>query len=58
MHERTIEIGDVTLRDAHQSLLATRLRLSDMLPAIPALDRAGFAVLEAWGGATDRRAHV
>ncbi len=52
MHERTIEIGDVTLRDAHQSLLATRLRLSDMLPAIPALDRAGFAVLEAWGGAT------
>ncbi|MDF9391248.1 MULTISPECIES: sodium-extruding oxaloacetate decarboxylase subunit alpha [Methylococcus] len=45
-------ITDVVLRDAHQSLLATRLRLEDMLPICPKLDKAGFWSLEAWGGAT------
>ena len=45
-------ITDVVLRDAHQSLLATRLRLDDMLPIAEKLDRIGFWSLESWGGAT------
>jgi len=45
-------ITDTTLRDAHQSLLATRLRLADMLPAAEMMDEAGFHSLEVWGGAT------
>jgi oxaloacetate decarboxylase alpha subunit len=45
-------ITDVVLRDAHQSLLATRLRLDDMLPVCDKLDQVGFWSLEAWGGAT------
>ena len=45
-------ITDVVLRDAHQSLLATRLRIEDMLPICSKLDSVGFWSLEAWGGAT------
>lgn len=45
-------ITDVVLRDAHQSLLATRMRIDDMLPIAGQLDRVGFWSLESWGGAT------
>lgn len=45
-------ITDVVLRDAHQSLFATRLRLDDMLPIAAKLDSVGFWSLESWGGAT------
>jgi len=45
-------ITDTILRDAHQSLIATRLRTEDMLPICPKLDRVGYWSLEAWGGAT------
>ena len=45
-------ITDVVLRDAHQSLFATRLRLDDMLPIAEKLDKVGFWSLESWGGAT------
>jgi oxaloacetate decarboxylase alpha subunit len=45
-------ITDVVLRDASQSLLATRVRLEDMLPIAPKLDAVGFWSLESWGGAT------
>ncbi|NLD14841.1 MAG: sodium-extruding oxaloacetate decarboxylase subunit alpha [Gammaproteobacteria bacterium] len=45
-------ITEVVLRDAHQSILATRLRLEDMLPIAPKLDRIGFWSVETWGGAT------
>ena len=45
-------ITDTTLRDAHQSLIATRLKTEDMLPLAQTLDRAGFFSVEAWGGAT------
>lgn len=45
-------ITDVVLRDAHQSLLATRMRIDDMLPIAAKLDRVGFWSLESWGGAT------
>ncbi len=45
-------ITDVVLRDAHQSLFATRMRLDDMLPIAEKLDKVGFWSLETWGGAT------
>jgi len=47
-----LAITDVVLRDAHQSLLATRMRLDDMLPIAGKLDKVGFWALESWGGAT------
>ncbi|OOF49764.1 oxaloacetate decarboxylase subunit alpha [Rodentibacter trehalosifermentans] len=49
---KKIAITDVVLRDAHQSLFATRMRLEDMLPIASALDDIGYWSLEAWGGAT------
>ncbi|QLB20937.1 oxaloacetate decarboxylase subunit alpha [Vespertiliibacter pulmonis] len=49
---KQIKITDVVLRDAHQSLFATRLRLNDMLPIAKELDDIGYWSLEAWGGAT------
>ena len=49
---KPLGITDVVLRDAHQSLFATRLRLDDMLPIAEKLDRVGFWSLETWGGAT------
>lgn len=47
-----IHITDTILRDAHQCLIATRMRTEDMLPICDALDKAGYWSLEAWGGAT------
>ncbi|WP_108445212.1 sodium-extruding oxaloacetate decarboxylase subunit alpha [Halomonas denitrificans] len=54
MNDKTRPLGitDVVLRDAHQSLFATRMRLDDMLPIAEKLDRVGFWSLESWGGAT------
>lgn len=45
-------ITELVLRDAHQSLLATRMRIEDMLPIADKLDRVGFWSMESWGGAT------
>ena len=45
-------LTDVILRDAHQSLLATRMRTDDMLPIAGKLDEVGFWSIESWGGAT------
>lgn len=47
-----LRITDLVLRDAHQSLLATRMRIEDMLPIADKLDQVGFWSLETWGGAT------
>jgi oxaloacetate decarboxylase alpha subunit len=47
-----LKITELALRDAHQSLLATRLRIEDMLPIAPKLDKVGFWSIESWGGAT------
>ena len=49
---KQIKVTDVVLRDAHQSLFATRMRLDDMLPIAAELDKIGYWSLEAWGGAT------
>lgn len=51
-NNQPLGITDVVLRDAHQSLFATRLRLDDMLPIAEKLDQVGFWSLESWGGAT------
>ncbi len=45
-------ITEVVLRDAHQSILATRLRIEDMLPICEKLDKVGYWSMESWGGAT------
>jgi len=50
--KKPLGITDVVLRDAHQSLFATRLRLDDMLPIAEKLDKVGYWSLESWGGAT------
>ncbi|MDP7557460.1 MAG: pyruvate carboxylase subunit B, partial [Nitrospinaceae bacterium] len=47
-----LKVTEVALRDAHQSLLATRMRTEDMLPIGEKLDQVGFFSLEMWGGAT------
>ncbi|SBW11079.1 Conserved carboxylase region [uncultured delta proteobacterium] len=50
--QRPLNIMETVLRDGHQSLAATRMRLSDMEPELEALDEIGYWALEAWGGAT------
>ncbi len=52
MMNKSLQITDVVLRDAHQSLFATRLRIEDMLPIAEKLDKVGYWSLETWGGAT------
>ncbi|HMB74641.1 MAG TPA: sodium-extruding oxaloacetate decarboxylase subunit alpha, partial [Gammaproteobacteria bacterium] len=47
-----LKLTELVLRDAHQSLLATRLRLDDMLPMLSKLDQIGYWSMESWGGAT------
>lgn len=51
-NQKPLGITDVVLRDAHQSLFATRMRIDDMLPIAEKLDQVGFWSLESWGGAT------
>lgn len=50
--KKPLGITELVLRDAHQSLFATRLRIDDMLPIAEKLDKVGFWSLESWGGAT------
>ncbi len=52
VNKKPLGITDVVLRDAHQSLIATRMRIDDMLPIAEKLDQVGFWSLESWGGAT------
>jgi methylmalonyl-CoA carboxyltransferase 5S subunit len=49
---RTIEVTELALRDGHQSLLATRMALEDMIPVCADIDQAGYWSVECWGGAT------
>ena len=49
---KPLAITDVVLRDAHQSLFATRMRIEDMLPIAEKLDQVGYWSIESWGGAT------
>ena len=51
-NKKPLGITELALRDGHQSLLATRMRIDDMLPIAEKLDRIGFWSIESWGGAT------
>ncbi len=55
--KKPIKITDTTLRDGHQSCLATRMRTEDMVPIAEELDKVGFHSVEVWGGATFDVAH-
>jgi len=52
MTSEPVKVCDLTLRDGHQSLLATRMRTEDMLPIVEEIDRVGYWAVEVWGGAT------
>ena len=52
MTSTPLKLTDTTFRDAHQSLLATRLKTEDMLPLAEEMDSIGFHSMEVWGGAT------
>ena len=52
MSKHTVMITETALRDAHQSLYATRMGIDDMLPVLSSLDEIGYYSLEMWGGAT------
>lgn len=52
MESKKLKLTELVLRDAHQSLLATRLRIEDMLPIAKKLDAIGYWSVESWGGAT------
>ena len=52
MAERTVQVTELILRDAHQSLMATRMSTEEMIPACEDLDNAGYWSIECWGGAT------
>ena len=47
-----VKITETVLRDGHQSIAATRMRLSQMQPVLEAMDEVGYGALECWGGAT------
>ena len=50
--KKAVEITETVLRDAHQSLIATRMTTEQILPIVEKLDDIGYHSLEAWGGAT------
>ena len=50
--KKPLKITETVLRDAHQSLIATRMTTEQMLPIIPKMDKVGFNAVECWGGAT------
>ncbi len=52
INPRPVKIMDTTLRDAHQSLIATRMTTEEILPIVSKMDKVGFSAMEVWGGAT------
>ena len=52
MAKKPIKITEVVLRDAHQSLLATRMTMDEMRPILPEMDKIPYFSVECWGGAT------
>lgn len=52
MAKKPVKITEVVLRDAHQSLLATRMTMDEMRPILPEMDKVGYFSAECWGGAT------
>ena len=52
MAKKPLKITETVLRDAHQSLIATRMTTEEMLPIVPVMDKVGYNAVECWGGAT------
>ena len=52
VNTKPVGITELVLRDGHQSLFATRMRIDDMLPIAEKLDKVGYWSTESWGGAT------
>ncbi len=52
MEKKPIKITETVLRDAHQSLIATRMTTEQMLPIVDKMDKVGYHSVECWGGAT------
>ncbi len=52
VQKRPVKIMETVLRDAHQSLIATRMKTEEMLPILDKMDKVGFYAIECWGGAT------
>ena len=52
IEKKPIKITETVLRDAHQSLIATRLTTEQMLPIVDKMDKVGYHSVECWGGAT------
>jgi oxaloacetate decarboxylase alpha subunit len=52
MAKRKVKITELALRDAHQSLIATRMTMDEMIPILSVMDKVGYYSIEAWGGAT------
>ena len=50
--KKPVQITETVLRDAHQSLIATRMTTEEMLPIVDKMDKIGFRAVECWGGAT------
>ena len=50
--KKPVEITETILRDAHQSLIATRMTTEQMLPIVDKMDKVGYHSVECWGGAT------
>ena len=52
LEKKPVKIVETVLRDAHQSLIATRLTTEQMLPIVDKMDKVGYHAVECWGGAT------
>ena len=52
INAKPVKIMETVLRDAHQSLIATRMKTEDMLPIVDKMDKIGYHAVECWGGAT------
>ena len=52
LEKKPVKIVETTLRDAHQSQIATRMTTEQMLPIVDKLDKVGYHAVECWGGAT------
>ena len=52
IEKKPIKIMETVLRDAHQSLIATRMTTEQMLPIVDKMDKVGYHAVECWGGAT------
>ena len=50
--KKPVKIVETVLRDAHQSLIATRMTTEEMLPIVDKMDQVGYHAVECWGGAT------